>query len=127
MVVHGFGSIDELSTNGPNNVSTYIHGKLQSSILDPADFHLRPCSAENLTGGDPIYNAEILENLLNGKDKSAREDIVLFNAAAALSLIDGDIGNGIKLAKESLTSGAALQKLRDLASVTQQIATRTSL
>jgi anthranilate phosphoribosyltransferase len=72
-----------------------------------------------MTGGTPENNALIMRNILNGKDKSPRRDIVLLNAAMALATESGDFLSGLNLAKESLDEGAALEKFDNLIALSQ--------
>ncbi|HWR31326.1 MAG TPA: anthranilate phosphoribosyltransferase, partial [Negativicutes bacterium] len=63
-------------------------------------------------GGTPEENADIIKNILQGA-RGARRDLVLLNAAAALVVAGKaeDIKDGLKIAAESIDSGAALAKL----------------
>ena len=71
---------------------------------------------EELSGGSPQENADLLRAILAGKERGARRDMVLANAAAAL-LVGGKVGDlraGVKLAAELIDSGAARKKLDEL-------------
>jgi anthranilate phosphoribosyltransferase len=81
-VVHGYGGLDELTTSGPNRVSHLQDGKVDTFVLDAADFGLRRVDRAELQGGEPALNARMLRDLLSGKDDSPRRDVVLLNAAA---------------------------------------------
>ena len=73
------------------------------------------CSEQDLKGGSAEDNATILRELLDGKGGPKR-DIVLLNAAAAI-VAAGKAENfkaGIEIAKQSISSGEARQKLKDL-------------
>jgi anthranilate phosphoribosyltransferase len=121
-VVHGYGGLDELTTAGPNRVSHLKDGQVRTFELDPLKLGLRRTGAEALRGGDPQENAQILRAVLNGTDSGPRRDVVLLNAAAALSAESGDLEAGLAAAEQSLRSGAALAKLSDLVTVSQQVA-----
>ena len=74
---------------------------------------------EDLKGGEPEENAVIIKNILDGTDKGKKTDIVILNAAAGV-FVGGKAENwedGIQLAREALNSGAALDKLTQLAAV----------
>ena len=120
-VVHGHGGLDELSTGGPNRVSHLRQGRVTTFELDPADLGLRPASLEDLQGGDPERNADILRALLGGEDQSPRRDVVLLNAAAALAVQDGDLESALAQAQASLEQGAALDKLEQLRVFSQRV------
>ncbi len=64
-----------------------------------------------MQGGDADENAAIAMALLKGELTGPKRDVVLLNAAAALSTESGDIAGGLAVAAESLDSGAALDVL----------------
>ena len=84
MVVSGYGGLDELTTTGPNRVSHFHDGKVESYELDPTHYNLKPAHISELLGGDPSENARILRGVLSGEVNSAKRDVVLLNAGAAL-------------------------------------------
>jgi anthranilate phosphoribosyltransferase len=120
-VVHGYGGLDELTTSGPNRVSHLRHGKVETFVLDASDFGLRRVKPGELQGGEPALNARMLRDLLSGQDESPRRDVVLLNAAAAMATQDGDFSTALALARRSLDSGAALEKLDSLAVFSQSL------
>jgi anthranilate phosphoribosyltransferase len=123
-VVHGHGGLDELTTSGPNHVSELRDGQVRSYTLDPQELGFKPASLDNLLGGDPQHNATVTRGILDGTVDSAKRDVVLLNAAAAL-VAGGkasDLKQGIKLAAESIDSGAALNKLNALVEFSQRFA-----
>jgi anthranilate phosphoribosyltransferase len=113
-VVHGYGGLDELTTAGPNRVSSLRDGKVETYTLDPAELGLTPASQEDLRGGEPQENADSLLAVLRGDDPGPRRDVVLLNAAQALATRHGDLRLGLEEARQSLFSGAALAKLQGL-------------
>jgi anthranilate phosphoribosyltransferase len=113
-VVHGFGGLDELTTAGPNRVSSLRDGRVETYNLDPAEYGLTPATIEDLRGGEPEENAASLLTLLSGEDQSPRRDVLLLNAAQALATRHGDLRRGLEEARQSLFSGAAMAKLQAL-------------
>jgi len=72
-----------------------------------------------LKGGEPEENAVIIKKILEGTDKGKKADIVILNAAAGI-FVGGkaeDWADGIQMAREAVKSGAALDKLNQLAAV----------
>lgn len=123
-VVYGHGGLDELTTSGPNRVSSLHDGNVVTFDLDPGDLNLRPAKPDDLRGGEPEENARILRAILSGEDDSPRRDVVLLNAAAALALADGgNFAAALDKAARALDSGEALQKLDALAAFSQSLAT----
>jgi anthranilate phosphoribosyltransferase len=116
MVVSGYGGLDELTTTGPNTVSHFVNGQVNTYELDPLKYGFEGANIHDLLGGDPVTNAAILRGILNGEIRDARRDVVVLNAGAAL-LAGGkaeDLLDGIRLANELLDSGAGLAKLEAL-------------
>jgi anthranilate phosphoribosyltransferase len=120
-VVHGFGGLDELSTSGPNTISHLRNGKVQTYDIDPKEFDLQPVGVDDLRGGEPNENAQILRSLLKCEDQSPRRDVLLFNSAVALATETTDIKVGLEEASHSLDSGRAYEKLEALAALSQEI------
>jgi anthranilate phosphoribosyltransferase len=73
-----------------------------------------------LNGGDAKANAAIIEKILAGEE-SAKRDVVLLNAAAALVAAgrSDSIQDAIAIAAKSLDSAAAQEKLKALIRFTQ--------
>jgi anthranilate phosphoribosyltransferase len=119
-VVHGYGGLDEISTNGPNRISHLYNGRVTTYEMDPRDFGLRSASNQDLSGGEPKENARIMVDLLSGRDSSPRRDVVLINAAAALATESGDFHSALTEVTASLDGGAALNKLEELVAFSGQ-------
>lgn len=82
--------------------------------LEPERLGLRRCEPRELAGGDARKNAAITRGILKGRIRDARRDVVLLSAAAALVVSDDNgmtLLDGLRRARESLESGAALAKL----------------
>ncbi len=123
-VCHGFGGLDELTTTGPNTVSRLQNGQVMTETLNPEELGFKRGNPAELLGGTADENAQITRDILSGRDKSARRDVVLLNAAAAL-VAAGKAANlpaGIKLATDSIDSGAALDVLHKFVAFTQRAA-----
>lgn len=114
-VVHGSDGLDEITTTGSTSVWEVRGGEVQEMALTPEDFGVPRASLDQLAGGTADENARILESILGG-EKGARRDIVLVNSAAALSVAGkaADLRAGVRLATDSLDSGAAAAKLDKL-------------
>lgn len=121
-VVHGHGGLDELTTTGRNRVSRLKEGQVITETLDPADLGFSRANLADLSGGAADENAQITRNILAGQEKGPRRDVVILNAAAALVAANRakDLPAGIKLADESIDSGAALTVLDRFVAFTQQ-------
>ena len=123
-IVHGSDGTDELSIAGPSLVAALEPGPDGPTVrefeLHPEEAGLPTHPFVALLGGTPAENAEALRALLAGAPGAYR-DAVLLNAAAALVVAGraGGLHEGVELARESLDSGAARDRLARLVSVTQ--------
>ncbi len=121
MVVSGqtsVGALDELCTFATNAIAEFYQDRgFHESILDPAPFGFAPAGIGDLKGGDRQANAAILRAILQGQDRGARRDAVLFNSAAALFVASrvANLHEGVTLAAEVIDRGQALAKLEELA------------
>lgn len=128
IVVNGAGSMDEASLAGENQLILLDNGDLIPFSLHPEEVGLPVYSNEEIKGGNAKENAAILASVLNGK-KGAYRDTVLLNAGLALFTngVAKDIKEGIKMAKESIDSGAARERLERLVEYSQKSVRSVSL
>lgn len=117
-VVHGVDGIDEISISGPTEVREVVGGKINAFRIEPTDASLHASPLAALEGGAPEDNAGAIRELLEGRSGPFR-DVVLFNAAAGLCLLElsASLKEGVARASEAIDSGRALHTLTTLASV----------
>jgi anthranilate phosphoribosyltransferase len=117
-VVHGCDGLDEITLTGPTRVSELRDGKVQTRDINPADFGLAVVDAAALKGGDAAANAQILRDVLDGKEGPAL-DIVLINAAAAIVAggMAETLEEGLEKARTAVAGGAARAALEKLIAV----------
>jgi len=123
LVVHGSDGLDEITITGETKISEIRDGQIRTYYISPEDFEIRRASIDVLRGGDARRNAEIIVEILSGQP-GPRSDIVLLNAAAGL-VAGGKaqtIRDGVRLAGESLQSGAARERLDRLVALSRQLA-----
>jgi anthranilate phosphoribosyltransferase len=115
MVVHGNG-LDEITIEAETKVAEYKDGHVKSYEIKPTDFGIKLASLDEIKGGSPEDNAKIALDILNGKEKGVKRSVVLLNAGVALYVAGkaNSIQDGIDIAKESIDSGKALEKLNKL-------------
>ena len=118
-VVHGLDGLDEITITGPTRIAEVRSGTLRTYEVTPEEFGMKRGTLDDIAGGDAAANAAIIAEVLAGK-KSARRDVVLLNAAAALVAAGkaDHLGDALPLAANSIDSGAAGQKLRALVQFT---------
>ena len=112
MVVYGMDKMDEISLSAPTKVCEVKDGEFATYEITPEQFGLTRCSKEDLLGGEPATNAQIVRDLLDGR-QGAKFDAVLLNAGAAIHIADGGltIEEGIARAREVMTDGTAKAQL----------------
>jgi anthranilate phosphoribosyltransferase len=115
-VVHGFAGIDELSPAGPNLVCEVMDGRVHERTLDPVELGVERCEPDELRGGTPDENARAIRDVLGGA-YGGRRDAVLLNAAGAIAAAGcaADLREGLELARRTIDSGAASERLEALA------------
>ena len=121
LVFFGEDGIDELTTTGPSRVFELKDGVVDEYELDPEDLGVPRARSEDLRGGTPPENAQLLRQVLDG-ETGARRDVVLLNAAAAIMAAGRarDWREGLAVASESIDSGRAKQALNRLVEASQQ-------
>jgi len=116
LVVHGLDGLDEISVSDKTKVAHLRDGKIETYSVKPEDFGVRRGTREEILGGSAEENAEIAIEILKNEEKGAKREVVLLNAAAAIFVgaKSKDLKEGIKLAADSINSGAAYRKLEEL-------------
>ncbi|MEM9968604.1 MAG: anthranilate phosphoribosyltransferase [Pseudomonadota bacterium] len=119
-LVHGSDGTDELTITGSSWVSALAPDGVSDFEVHPEDAGL-PCHPfEGILGGTPEDNGRAFAALLSGA-RSAYRDAVLLNAAAALVVAEAapDLPSGVEMAAHSIDSGAAKEKLSQVAAISQ--------
>jgi len=117
-VVHGSDGLDEITLTGPTFVAALENGTIRTFEISPDEADLPRCGHEGLKGGDADANATALMSVLEGMPSPYR-DVALLNAAAAL-LVAGrakTLREGVAIGRDSLDSGAAAARLKQLIAV----------
>lgn len=120
IAVNGNG-LDEITSCAKTSVCELKNGSVDFYGINPQDFGFKLSSLNEIRGGSPKENAEIILDVLNGAD-GPRRDIVLLNSAAALlaSEIVSDYKDSLELAAHSIDSGKALEKMKMLVEFTNK-------
>ena len=115
IVITGPNQMDEAALHGRNQLALLEKGHISLHHFEAKDLGLTAVGLEDIRGGDAQYNAHILQVVLQNQPGPYLETVVL---NAGLSFFANGkvdrIEDGIRLAREVIASGAALQKLRDL-------------
>jgi anthranilate phosphoribosyltransferase len=115
MVVSGRDHADEISLSAPTDYFELDDGRITRGVLSPEQFGLPRASLDEVKGGTPDENARIVEAILAGQ-LGAPRNIVLLNAAATLYVagLTSSMAEGMKMARRSIDTGEAYQKLQEL-------------
>ncbi|MFW5913223.1 MAG: anthranilate phosphoribosyltransferase [Candidatus Hadarchaeota archaeon] len=115
LVIHGEDGLDEISTLDRTRVTELRGQKIESYYISPEDFDITPSTPNNIAGGTAEENARIMLRILNG-DEGPKRDITILNAAAAIyvSGLAESIQEGLEIAKNSIDTGEALEKVKAL-------------
>jgi anthranilate phosphoribosyltransferase len=121
MVVHGQG-MDEISLLGKTSILQLRDGVISEMELDPADLGFAGASIDQLGSGDAIANAALVHEILSGKEKGARRDIVVLNAAAAIIVagLAADFKQALPLAQHAIDGGKAMNCLEKLIEISNK-------
>ena len=122
MVVHGLDGLDEITITGATRLAEVRDGKVKTYEVTPEEFGMSRGSLQDISGGDAEENAAIIREILAGK-KSARRDVVLLNAAAALVTAGRaeHLTEAVPLAAKAIDSGMAAEKLAALVKFTNAL------
>jgi len=112
LVIHGLDGLDEITTTAESLISELKDNNIRSYKISPEEFGIKKAKLDDLKGKDAKSNSDIARDILKGRE-GAKRDIVLLNAACAIYTADKakDIKQGLRLAKESIDSGKAKEKL----------------
>ena len=116
LVVHGQDGLDEISCCDSTRITELKDGEIRSYEFFPQLLTGASYAPEEIAGGTPEENAAITRRILSGEEQGAPRAVVLLNAAAAIYVagLAESIDGGVKLAAESIDSGAAQAKLEAL-------------
>ena len=112
LVVHGEDGLDELTTTGRTLVAEAANGEVRTYRVAPEELGIERARPEDLEGGAPDRNAELLEAVLAGKP-GPLADVTALNAGAAI-YVGGradTLAAGVERARRVLADGSASELL----------------
>ena len=122
VVVYGQDKLDEISISAPTTVCDFGGGEYKIYTIQPEDFGFERATKDDIVGGTPEENARITMDILTGKERGAKRNVVLMNAGAALYAAGkaDSIAGGVKLAAEMIDSGKAAAKVEQFAKASNE-------
>ncbi len=123
LVVHGTDGMDEITVTDKTLVAEVSGGEVEEYEISPEDFGLSRHAPDGLLGGDAYLNARILRDILTGEERGSCRDIVLLNAGAAIHVsgIANSVDEGVRLARDTISDGAAARALEDFIKTTRRL------
>lgn len=109
-VIHSRDGLDELSALAATRISEVRNDRVHTFELHPEylEGSLPP-------GPGPRENAELIMDILEGRETGAAYELTALNAAAAIHLATGgNMKDSLEVARESIRSGSARRKLESL-------------
>lgn len=116
VVVHGLDGLDEISLLGETKVAEVRDGRIDYYSITPEQFGMKRCTLEDIQGGNPEYNAQVIRDIFSGQERGPKRDMVLLNSAAAFFVADkvASLEEGLVMAQETIDSGRAMAKLDEI-------------
>ena len=134
LVFRGDDGLDELTTTGHSRLWEVSLGDVHEHDLDPRDIGIPLADLDDLLGGDPAHNADVVRRVLAGEQGPVR-DIVLLNTAAGIVAyrlsqdpaqsqrpILERLAEAKDVAAQTIDSGAASAKLDQWVTVSRELA-----
>ncbi len=121
LVIYGEDTLDEMSITGKTKVTEILRDEVKSYFIEPEEVGMKRRRVEEIRGGMKQENAEIILSILKGQ-RGAKREITILNAAGAF-FVSGkarSLQEGIKIAEQSIDSGAALEKFKTLLEFNQK-------
>lgn len=133
LLYRGDDGIDKMTTTGHSHVWEVTGGHIREHDINSAELGIKKASPQDLLGDSPEHNARLARAVLAG-DPGPVRDIVALNAAAGLVAFDlahhpGELDRSLlerldqklRLACDTIDSGAASQKLDDWVAASQAL------
>ncbi len=116
MVFHAKDGLDELSNTCINHVAWLKNGSINKFDLNPRSFKISIADPADISAVSKEESVEHTFRVLNGTASEKRTSIVLLNAAASLIVANksDSFEDAIELAKKTIQSGKAYEKLKSL-------------
>lgn len=123
LVVHSQDGLDEISLAKPTKVAELKGGLVSEYQIQPSDFGIESQSLEGLAVDSAEASLALIRSALGKRDSAAAEkaaDLIALNAGAAIYVagLVADLKQGVAMAQDTIASGLALEKLKELAEFT---------
>jgi anthranilate phosphoribosyltransferase len=125
MVVHSEEGLDEISITHNTFVTELKEGEVRSYTIQPVDMECKRYPPDSIQGGTPEENADIMQQVLAGRECGYGE-VTAMNGGAAIYVAGKTptLKEGVQFARDLLKSGSAKRKLNDLVEITHSLSQR---
>lgn len=122
LVVHADDGLDEISLGAATQVAELKDGAVHCYAITPEQFGFTRVPSAQLAVTDPLASMSVLRAVLAGEAGPAR-DIVALNAGAALYVagLTDSLADGVSRAQDLLASGAGLERVHALATLSHTL------
>lgn len=121
IAVCGGDGLDEITLTDVTYCCKIDEGELTNFEITPEQFGLKRCELKELLGGSPEENAAITREILSGREKGPKRDVVLMNAGIGIYICrdNASMEECVKQAADLIDSGKAYEKLEEFVKATQ--------
>ena len=122
-VAYGSDGLDEITLNGTTKIAQIEGSVVKTFELSATDFGAEPSTMPYVRTSTSDESAKLIRDILSGRcENSDAVNLVAVNAAAAINIAspNSNILTAFAKASESIASGSALEKLRQLAELTNK-------
>ncbi len=123
LVVSSEDGLDEMSTSGPTHVVEVDGDAIRRYVVTPEDAGVPEAPRDAIRGGTPQENAAVARAIFDGEE-GPHADLALLNAGAAVYAGGraATIAEGVEVARESVSSGAAGRALDEYVRLSGELA-----
>lgn len=123
LVVSSRERMDEISISDITYGARLLNNNIEEFEIDPQNYGIKKAPLEAILGGNADFNASLVHDIFSNKATDAQRDIVLINSAASL-IVDGiarDFQDGLEIARETINSKKAIEKLKQIIKVSNSL------
>ncbi len=122
LVVSGRDGLDDLTVTAESDVFEVKGGQITRHTVSPEELGVGRYRPDEIRGGSPEENAQILREVLAGEGPPAVRDLVVLNAGAALYVtgLAATIAQGVELARQAIDSGDAAARVAAFVEATRR-------
>lgn len=127
LVVNADDGLDEISLAAPTHIAQWRDGEVTEFTVAPEDFGIKRQSLTELTVASAAESLALIKDALGKRTTDrgkAAADMIALNAGAAIFVagLADSLAQGVSMAEDTIATGLALEKLTDLAEMSNLMA-----